>query len=151
MTIPIHLFLTYTSAISSLIKKRQKCYLSPQRSQREHKLLSSSKQSTTAPQKNIQMDRLWCLFYSQKGLIPVLPIEKKILFNHDHYHGEEVAVCIGGLADLNTNIILRNGTSASIRSLLKSFPSSKGMSHPLLFHCIESNASGQVVMATYQK
>jgi hypothetical protein len=66
----------------------------------------------------------------------------KILLNNDKFHGKEVAVCIGGLNDLNNMITLKNGKAVSIHSLLKGFPATPGMSCSLLFQHFEPYASG---------
>jgi len=33
----------------------------------------------------------------------------KILFNHENFNGDQEAVCIGGLHDLNTKVTLTTG------------------------------------------
>jgi hypothetical protein len=76
---------------------------------------------------------------------------EKIIFKHNKYNGDEEAICIGGLQDLDRKITLLNGKVISIRELLKSFPASPGMSRPVLFQQVENNSSGQVVMVSYQK
>jgi len=60
-------------------------------------------------------------------------------------------MCIGGLQDLDSKVTLLTGKRVTVRELLKSFPPSPGMSHPVFFQEVENNSSGQVVIVSYQK
>jgi hypothetical protein len=75
---------------------------------------------------------------------------EKNIFNHDKYNGDEEAVCISGLQEVERKITLSTGKTVTIRDLLKSFPASPGMSQAVLLQ-VENNSSGQVVMVSYQK
>jgi hypothetical protein len=74
----------------------------------------------------------------------------RYIFNYESFLGEEAALCIGGLNDLNTPIRLQNDQMTTVRMLLKSIPATQGMSRSQLFQFVEPNASGMVTMATYQ-
>lgn len=74
----------------------------------------------------------------------------RYIFNHETFLGDEAALCIGGLQDLNTKIKLKNDMTITIRMLLKSIPATQGMCRSQLFQFIEPNASGMVTLATYQ-
>ncbi len=86
-----------------------------------------------------------------EGTHTALEYREKILYNHDKFHGDKAVICIGGLVDLNTKVTLKNNSKVTLRTLFKGFPSSPGMSRPFLFQHIESNSSGMVIMARYQK
>jgi hypothetical protein len=60
-------------------------------------------------------------------------------------------MCIGGLQDLDSKVTLLTGKRVTVRELLKSFPPSPGMSHPVFYQEVENNSSGQVVIVSYQK
>ncbi len=75
----------------------------------------------------------------------------KIIYNHEQYLGNESAISIMGLGDLNTMIALTNGTTVSIRTLIKSLPASHGMCRPQLFQHVEQNSSGGITLATFQE
>jgi len=74
---------------------------------------------------------------------------QKVIFNHEHYLGNEAALCIQGLSDLNTKVTLKNNTEVTLRLLLRSLPASKGMWTPQLFTLVEQSNSGNVVLAAY--
>jgi hypothetical protein len=73
----------------------------------------------------------------------------KIIYNHERFLGEEAALCIGGLQDLNTVITIKKGAKITLRMLLKSIPATQGMSCPQLFQFVEPNSSGVVTLATF--
>jgi hypothetical protein len=75
----------------------------------------------------------------------------KILYNHEKFIGDEAAMCLGGLRNLNTEITMKTGHKLSTRQLLKSIPASTGMSLPQLFQLVEPNSSGDVTVITYRK
>jgi hypothetical protein len=75
----------------------------------------------------------------------------KVLFNHEKYIGEEEAFSIGGFQDLKTQVKLKNGSTVSLCTLIKSIPLSSGMSRPQLFQQVEPKISGIVTMVTFQK
>jgi hypothetical protein len=75
----------------------------------------------------------------------------RFIFNHESFLGNEAALCIGGLNDLNTLIKLKNDQETTIRMLLKSIPATQGMSRPQLFQFVEPNSSGMVTLASYQE
>jgi hypothetical protein len=76
--------------------------------------------------------------------------QEKIFFNHDSYTGEEAAIRIGGLNNIHAFVKQKEGVEISLRLLLKSIPTSQGMSHPQLFQFIKPNISGVVTLATFQ-
>jgi hypothetical protein len=75
----------------------------------------------------------------------------KIIFNHEQYLGEEEVTAIHGLQDLNTNIVLKGGKSTTIRTLLKSLPSTEGMSRSKLFQIVDPNAGQTCTIVSFQK
>jgi hypothetical protein len=75
---------------------------------------------------------------------------KKLLFNHDNFIGQDDAITINGLHNLNNEIEIKNGDKLSIRMLLKSLPATQGMSRPQLFQFVEPNNSGTTTLATFQ-
>ncbi len=75
----------------------------------------------------------------------------KIIFKNEQYLGNEAAISIMGLKDLNTVVKLKNDIAVSIHTLIKSLPASHGMSLPQLFHHVEQNTSGGLTMATFQE
>ncbi len=89
--------------------------------------------------------------------IPIADIHKsnddlrqKIIFNHENFIGEESYFSIGGLQNLNTIVLLKNGASITLRHLLKSIPASQGMSRPQLFSQVEPNSGAHVTVVTFQ-
>jgi len=74
---------------------------------------------------------------------------QKVIFNHEHYLGGEAALCIQGLADLNTKVILKNNTYVSLCLLLRSLPASKGMQTSQLFRLVEQSNSGNVILTMF--
>ncbi len=74
---------------------------------------------------------------------------QKVIFNHDNYLGNEAALCIQGMADLNTNAVLKNSTQVSLQLLLRSLPAPKGMQTSQLFRLVEQSNSGNVILAPY--
>jgi len=77
-------------------------------------------------------------------------LRKKIIFNHEKFLGEETLFCIGGFHNLNSSILLKNGQTVSLRTLLKSLPASNGMSRPQLFQQAEPNHGAMVTIVTFQ-
>lgn len=74
----------------------------------------------------------------------------KLIANHDAYIGDETAISIRGLRDLQTDVKIITGDTITIHTLLKSLPATKGMSCPQLFQFVELNNAGTVVMGIYQ-
>jgi hypothetical protein len=74
----------------------------------------------------------------------------KLQFNHEKYIGDETPFSIGSFQNLNNLVPLKNGTSISIRMLLKSIPASEGMSRPQLFQQTEPNHGATVTIVTFQ-
>jgi hypothetical protein len=74
----------------------------------------------------------------------------KLQFNHEKYIGDETPFSIGSFQNLNNLVPLKNGTSISIRMLLKSIPASEGMSRPQLFQQAEPNHGATVTIVTFQ-
>jgi hypothetical protein len=50
------------------------------------------------------------------------------IFNNKSFLGDEAALCIGSLEDINTKIRLKNDQTITIHTLLKSIPMTQGMS-----------------------
>jgi len=73
----------------------------------------------------------------------------KIYYNHEKSTGDETVFSIGGLNDLKTLIKIKGNHTVMLWTLLKSLPSSTGMSHPQLFKHAEPNSSGLVTMAVF--
>jgi hypothetical protein len=76
---------------------------------------------------------------------------QKVLYNHEEFLGEESAIAIHGLQHPDLGVILKHGPSVSLRMLLQSLPATQGMSRPQLFQLIETNATKDVIIATFQK
>lgn len=92
------------------------------------------------------------LFLSFKDMNTSSPdIRKKILYNHEKFIGNKTLTCIGGLQNLNSTILLKNGHSVTLCTLLKSFPASVGMARPQLFQQAEPNHGGMVTIVTFQE
>jgi hypothetical protein len=77
-------------------------------------------------------------------------LRQKIIFNHESFIGEESYFSIGGLQNLKTLVLLKNGTSITLHHLLKSIPASQGMSRPQLFFQVEPNSGAHVTIVTFQ-
>jgi hypothetical protein len=75
----------------------------------------------------------------------------KYLFNHQAYLGDEDCFAIHGLSDLDTKLILKDGKSATIHTLLKSLPAPKGMNRPRLFQVVDFVPSQNCVLLTFQR
>jgi hypothetical protein len=98
--------------------------------------------------------------YSNGAMMVFIPLNEgtlytpeertRYIFNHESFLGEEDALCISGLQDINTKIRLKNDQIITIRMLLKSIPATQGMSLSQLFQFIEPNVSGMVTLATFQ-
>jgi hypothetical protein len=89
--------------------------------------------------------------------IPIADIHKsnndlhqKIIFNHENFIGDESYFSIGDLQNPNTLVLLKNGTSITLRHLLKSIPASEGMSRPQLFYQVEKNSGAHVTIIMFQ-
>jgi hypothetical protein len=76
---------------------------------------------------------------------------QKVIYNHERYIGDEEAICIHGLQDFNMTVTLKDGQHVTLRMLLRSIPATLGMSRPQLFQQVETNATKDVIIATYQK
>jgi len=76
--------------------------------------------------------------------------QTKFLFNHNSYLGEEDCTAIFGLADLNGEVTLTDGTIITLCTLLKSPPASQGMSRPRLFQVVDPNAAQNCILVTFQ-
>jgi hypothetical protein len=76
---------------------------------------------------------------------------EKFLFNHMTYLGEEDCMAIAGLADLDTEIKLKDNSIITIRTLLKSLPASQGMSHSRLFQVVDPTPAHDCVLVLFQR
>jgi len=86
-----------------------------------------------------------------KGTHMAQQYRDKIIFNHQQYNGQGKVLAVGGLSDLQTEVTFKTGQKISLRSLIKSIPSTTGMNHPLLFQHFEANSSKSIHMAIFQK
>jgi len=75
----------------------------------------------------------------------------KFLFNHLSYLGEEDCTAIFGLADLNGILTSKDGTSLSLRTLLKSLSGTPGMSCSRLFQVVDPNAAQTCDLVTFHR
>lgn len=75
----------------------------------------------------------------------------KFLFNHLSYLGEEDCTAIFGLADLNGILTSKDGTSLSLRTLLKSLPGTPGLSCSRLFQVVDPNAAQTCDLVTFHR
>jgi hypothetical protein len=76
---------------------------------------------------------------------------QKVVYNHEQFLGEEMALAIHGLQDLDSGVKLKNGQTITIRMLIRGLPATQGMSRPQLFQPAETNASRDCIITTYQK
>lgn len=75
---------------------------------------------------------------------------RKLIHNHESYIGNEEAISIRGLQELQQSVTITTGDTITIRELLKLLPAAPGMSRPQLFQMIELNNTGTVTMGIYQ-
>jgi hypothetical protein len=76
----------------------------------------------------------------------------KILFNHENFMGDQMAISIGGLNNLNNLIKPKSlNQKITLRAFLKSLPASKGMSSLVLFQHVEPNFTNSIMMVVFQK
>jgi len=75
----------------------------------------------------------------------------KFVFNHSTYIGNQDCTAIFGLADLNTEVSLNDGSIITLRTLLKSLPASPGMVRNRLFQVVDPNAAQDCVLVTFQR
>jgi hypothetical protein len=86
------------------------------------------------------------------GTLSSAEYRSKIIYNHKQTLGDQMALSIGGLQNLNNMIQLKSlNQQISLQSLLKNFPATKGMSSPVLFQHVESNFSNTITMVVFQK
>jgi hypothetical protein len=76
---------------------------------------------------------------------------QKVLYNHEQFLGEESAIAIHGLQHPVLGVTLKHGPSVSLQMLLRSLPATQGMSRPQLFQLIETTATKDAIIATFQK
>ncbi len=76
---------------------------------------------------------------------------QKVIYNHEQFIGEEMALAIHGLQDPDFGVTLKNGQVITIRMLLRSIPATQGMNRPQLFQLAETNASKDTIIVTHQK
>jgi hypothetical protein len=76
---------------------------------------------------------------------------EKFLFNHMTYLGEEDCMAIAGLADLDTEVKLKDNSIITIRTLLKSLPACQGMSRSRLFQVVDPTPAHDCVLVTFQR
>lgn len=114
-------------------------------------LISSEKSKCEQTTKFFKEPIWWILKGLPERIHDVVYPTDKIIFNHDKFNGIEEPMCIGGLQDLDSKVTLLTGKRVTVRELLKSFPPSPGMSHPVFYQEVENNSSGQVVIVSYQK
>jgi hypothetical protein len=74
----------------------------------------------------------------------------KLIYNHKAFVGNEEAITINGLQNLNKKVKLKDGKEITIRLLLKSLPAMTGMSRPQFFLFVEPNNSDITALATFQ-
>lgn len=79
------------------------------------------------------------------------PYRQKVIYNHEQFLGDEAAIAIHGLQDLDYGVTLKNQQKITIRLLLRSLPATQGMTRPQLFQLAETNASRNYIIVTYQK
>jgi transcription termination factor NusB len=75
----------------------------------------------------------------------------KYLFNHSTFIGDEDCIAIHGLADLDNDVTLKDGSTITVRTLLKSLPASPGMSRSRLFQVVDPNGPKDCVLVTFQR
>jgi hypothetical protein len=64
---------------------------------------------------------------------------------------DQDCTAIFGLADLNTEVTLKDGSVITLRTLLKSLPASPGMVRTRLFQVVDPNAAQDCVLVTFQR
>jgi hypothetical protein len=74
----------------------------------------------------------------------------KYLFNHLTFLGDEDCMAVYGLACLTNEVMLKDGSTITVRTLIKSLPASPGMSRNRLFQVVDINPSHECVIVTYQ-
>jgi len=75
----------------------------------------------------------------------------KYLFNHITFLGDEDCMAIYGLTNLNNEVVLKDGSTITVRTLLKSLPASPGMSRNRLFQVVDPNGMQDCVLVTFQR
>jgi hypothetical protein len=75
----------------------------------------------------------------------------KYLFNHLTFLGDEDCMAVYGLACLSNEVTLIDGSTITVRTLLKSLPASPGMTRNRLFQVVDINPSHDSVIVTYQR
>jgi hypothetical protein len=75
----------------------------------------------------------------------------KYLFNHKTYIGEEDCTAIFGLANLENEITLKDGSIITVRTLLKSLPASPGLTRSRLFQVVDPDAAQTCTLVTFQR
>jgi hypothetical protein len=76
----------------------------------------------------------------------------KILFNNENFVGDQMAISIGGLNNLNNLIQLKlMNHRISLRALLKSLQVTQGMLSLVLFQHVEPNFTNSIMMFFFQK
>jgi hypothetical protein len=75
----------------------------------------------------------------------------KYIFNREKCIGDEDCTAIFGLANLKNLVTLTNGESVSVRTLLKSIPSTPGMSQNRMFQVIDLIPSHMCTIVTFQQ
>jgi hypothetical protein len=75
---------------------------------------------------------------------------RKLILYHESYIGNEEAISIRGLKDLQQRVTISTGDVITVRELLKLLPAAPGMCRSQLFQLIELNNSGTVTMGIYQ-
>jgi hypothetical protein len=75
----------------------------------------------------------------------------KVAYNHEQFLGEEMALAIHGLQDVEAGVTLKNGQKITIRMLIRGLPATQGMNRPQLFQLAETNATRDSIIVTYQK
>jgi hypothetical protein len=75
----------------------------------------------------------------------------KVIYNHERYLGDEEAISIHGLQDIDMITTLKTQQNISIRMLLRSIPATQDMSHSQLFQLAETNAKREAIVVIHQK
>jgi hypothetical protein len=143
------IFDLYISDFNAAGKKTKMIFVSTEQS-RQEEVSTIFKQIYNGTKKSY-LNGSMMLFVPSTDLSRSQDLKKKKFFNYTQYIGEETLISIGGLQDLKTPVLLKNGKSLTICHLLKSLPASTEMSRPLFFQNAEPNISNVITMAIFQK
>jgi hypothetical protein len=130
-------------------KKTKMLFLSAERS-KQNEVSSLLKSIYDGTKKSYQNGAMMLFLTLSEISTSSSDLRKKIVFNHEKFLEEETLFCIGGFHKLNSSILLKNGQTVTLRTLLKSIPASNGMSRPQLFQQAEPNHEAMVTIVTFQ-